>query len=377
MLLTKAAYGLVQAPLQWYHSVCNTMNKLGYQRLVTELCCWIYVDDTGTVRSMIHGHVDDFVFGGDENCPIHKSLMSQLQAAFSWGTWEVKEFEQCGILVKQGDDFSITLSQQRFIEEIDEIPIQRDRSRQPQLPATDREKSCLRGVLGSLSWLCGQTCFLFSVDTNFLVSEIPVATVETVNKTNALVRAVRKWKSQEYKIHSFQPESDLTMVVWADAAFANRPNGKASTAGIFVGMSDAQFTQGQERDVSPIFWRSAVLWSEMSGRPLDPREPITDSRNLYDKLHRATVVIKGAEKRSDIEAISLRDHFHECQTRLFWVHGGAMIANSLTKVSEKHQAMMYVTLGFRYKVTYDELNRSEKVRRREGIGPLESAHNIH
>lgn len=54
-----------------------------------------------------------------------------------------------------------------------------------------------------------------------------------------------------------------------------------------------------------------------------------------------------------------------------------MIANSLTKVSEKHQAMMYVTLGFRYKVTYDELNRSEKVRRREGIGPLESAHNIH
>ena len=44
MLLTKAAYGLVQAPLQWYHSVCNTMNKLGYQRLVTEPCCWIMLD---------------------------------------------------------------------------------------------------------------------------------------------------------------------------------------------------------------------------------------------------------------------------------------------------------------------------------------------
>ena len=53
-----------------------------------------------------------------------------------------------------------------------------------------------------------------------------------------------------------------------------------------------------------------------------------------------------------------------------------MIANSLTKVSEKHQAMMYVTLGFRYKVTYDEL--APKVgegskERRDGSVPSTSA----
>ena len=35
---------------------------------------------------------------------------------------------------------------------------------------------------------------------------------------------------------------------------------------------------------------------------------ITDARNLYDKLSRATPVVKGAEKRSDIGAISLREN---------------------------------------------------------------------
>ena len=63
----------------------------------------------------------------------------------------------------------------------------------------------------------------------------------------------------------------------------------------------------------------------MQGHVLNPLFPtktacltkgllVTDAKNLYDKLDRATVRVKGAEKRSDIEAIA-------------WVHGGTMIAN--------------------------------------------------
>ena len=410
MLLTKAAYGLVQAPLQWYESICNTMSRLGYQRLKTEPCCWIFRDATGDVCSVIHGHVDDFVFGGRENCEIHGKLLQELQKSYQWGAWEETCFEQCGILVRQEEDFSISLSQQRFVEEVEEISLARDRARQPELPATDKEKSSLRGVLGSLSWLCGQTCFMFAVDTNFLISEIPVATVETINKTNALVRSVKRWKSQEYRIHHFDAPN-LHLVTWADAAWANRPNGKDSTAGIFIGMSDERLIQGAERNISPIYWRSAridrvcrspacaetmacinaeddmlylrVLWYELCGGILDARVPneaasqipamlVTDARNLYDKLQRPTVCIKGAEKRSDIEAISLREHLDATSTPLAWVHGGAMIANGLTKPGEKHQVLMYVTLGFRFRITYDEERQSEKVRRKKGLGALEN-----
>ena len=61
------------------------------------------------------------------------------------------------------------------------------------------------------------------------------------------------------------------------------------------------------------------------------------ARNLFEKLQRATVSVKRAEKRSDIEDISLRENVSETYTRFCWVHGGDMVAHGLTKFGEKHK----------------------------------------
>ena len=82
MVLRKAAYGLVQAPLHWYESICKSLKTLGYTRLITEPCCWVYLDEPGKVRSIIHGHVDDFMFGGSPEDPVHQRLMKELQALY-------------------------------------------------------------------------------------------------------------------------------------------------------------------------------------------------------------------------------------------------------------------------------------------------------
>ena len=410
MLLKKAAYGLVQAPLHWYQSICTYLTSIGYRRLITEPCCWIYVDEQGHLKSIIHGHVDDFMFAGEAQCPVHQHLMEQIRGKYQWGAWEHGAFVQCGISVTQQEDFSIRLKQEKFIDDLEEIAISRDRQRQPDQLATEKERSQLRGVLGSLSWLCGQTCFLFSVDVNFLISSIPVATVNEINKTNSLVRQVRRWKHQDFWIHSFPKDSELVMACWTDAAHANRPNNKDSTEGIFVGMAQLSLEQGEETEVTPLYWRSGkidrtcrspacaetmagldgeddllylrVLWNEMQGGTLNPRYPnelashtrgllITDARNLFDKLQRATVSVKGAEKRSDIEAICLRENTERSNVRICWVHGGAMIANGLTKVSEKHQMMLYLSMGFRWRIIFDAERQSEKQRRKLGIAPME------
>ena len=200
------------------------------------------------------------------------------------------------------------------------------------------------------------------------------------------------------------------MACWTDAAHANRPNNKDSTEGIFVGMAQLSLEQGEETEVTPLYWRSGkidrtcrspacaetmagldgeddllylrVLWNEMQGGTLNPRYPnelashtrgllITDARNLFDKLQRATVSVKGAEKRSNIEAICLRENTERSNVRICWVHGGAMIANGLTKVSEKHQVMLYLSMGFRWRIIFDAERQSEKQRRKLGIAPME------
>ena len=46
---------------------------------------------------------------------------------------------------------------------------------------------------------------------------------------------------------------------------------------------------------------------------------MTDARNLYDKLYRATPTVKGAEKRSSIEATGLRENLENGETSIHWV----------------------------------------------------------
>ena len=318
---------------------------------------------------------------------------------------------QCGIQVTQKEDFSIELGQEHSITEITEIVISRDRSRHPDLPTTEHEKSELRGVLGSLSWICGQTNFMRSVDVNFLITKVPNSTVQEILEVNKLVRAIQKWKHHRLKIHSFEKDAVLEMTCWSDAGWANRPNGKDSTEGIFVSMSTSKLREGHETGVTPISWRSGklervcrspaaaetiaardgedelfflrVLWGEMRGYPLELRRPeitvaktpghlITDAKNLFDKLHAPILTIKGAEKRSDIEALSLREHLEKGETTISWVHGDAMLANSLTKPHEKHQVLLFVQMGHRWKVVYDENMKSARARKKEGLSAMDS-----
>ena len=411
MLMKKAAYGLVQAPLHWHNSVNKYLKSQGYIQLQTEPCCWIWVDQEGEVRSAIHAHVDDFLFAGQKECPVHDTLMNNVRKAFTWGTWEFEQFTQCGIEVRQREDFTIELQQSHFIGELEEIKLSRDRSRQTESKTTDGEKSQLRGVLGSLSWIVGQTCFLYSVDVNFLITKIPESTVSELLQANKLVKEVKKLQYQKYLVHSFPKEETLEMIAWTDAAWANRPNDIDSTEGIFIGMTDPRLRQGLQSKVTPLHWRSGkiervcrspataetmasldgeddltylrFLWAEMQGYDIHPRRldngaklikalMVTDAKNLYDKLHRATVSVKGAEKRATIEAISLRQNLERTETDLRWVDGGGMIANVLTKIQEKGQGWLFLQLDFQWRITYDEQYMSQKKRRAAGLKPLET-----
>ena len=47
----KACYGLVDAPLEWYRSICTFFSKIGLRRCWSDPCCWTYVKD-GVLRGL-------------------------------------------------------------------------------------------------------------------------------------------------------------------------------------------------------------------------------------------------------------------------------------------------------------------------------------
>ena len=145
--LQRAAYGLVEAPLWWYKSVSKFLASIGYTRMRTEPGIWVYFDEQHEPRSIICGHVDDFLFGGSDDDNIHNSLMAKIKEKFQWGTWEDPPFTQCGVRISQDQHFGFTLHQKDFVDSIQKIYLSKERYRQRDDATTDKEKSQLRAAL--------------------------------------------------------------------------------------------------------------------------------------------------------------------------------------------------------------------------------------
>ena len=75
---------------------------------------------------------------------------------------------------------------------LEEVPVPEERARQETSPLTHREVSSLREALGMISWKASQTG-----PHHQALSEVPVATVKTLETVNKLVREVKKESSQK------------------------------------------------------------------------------------------------------------------------------------------------------------------------------------
>eukprot|EP00438_Fugacium_kawagutii_P014572 Skav232315 [mRNA] locus=scaffold882:767277:767810:+ [translate_table: standard] len=175
-------------------------------------------------------------------------------------------------------------------------------------------------------------------------------------------------------------------------------------------MSNNTLVQGGQAPVSVLSWRSSkidrtcrspgasetkaaveceddlffvrILWSELSGTPLvlhDPEETarqskailVSDSRNFYDKVSKPVMTIKGAEKRSDVEALIVKESCERNGLTLRWVHSDAQLGNSLTKHQEKHQFAMFRRMNYTWKIVHDPLMSSAKVRKKQGMEAMD------
>ena len=110
----KACYGLVDAPLEWYRSICSFFVSLGLKRCWSDPCCWTYHEGS-ELKGIISGHVDDFLFSGDETNRNWKHILESIQKQYKWSDWEEKRLVQCWVLIEQHDDGSFSLSQENML----------------------------------------------------------------------------------------------------------------------------------------------------------------------------------------------------------------------------------------------------------------------
>ena len=406
----KACDGLVDAPLEWYRSVCEFFSHLGFRRCWSDPCCWTLVKD-GVLRGLISAHVDDFLFSGSESDEVWLAAMTAIKEQFKWSDWQRDQFVQCGVLIEQHADFSFSLSQESYVDELKHINIRAHRRKEKHASTDQFEKSLLRTLLGGLSWHAQQVAPHISAEVGMLLSEVNHSTVETLYKANKCLDQAKGMKQHRMRIHAM-PVNETILCAWTDAAAHNRVDG-SSTQGIIVAAAPEGLLQGRCENISFLTWHSSKIgricrspgaseaiaavnaedllffarlqFVELLGHTIDIRQVnksvnlirgclVTDSRNVFDKLATEAVCTRGAEKRVDLDLMSLKDAQLRNQVIVRWVHSDAQIANSLTKGKELHQLHLFYEMNQRWRVVDDETMSSARKRKEKGLKPLDNHH---
>ena len=92
MRLAKAAYRLVQAPLEFYLSVDEFLEQQGFIRQKSDPCCWGLYSERQEPIGWICSHVDDFMFGGSATDPRWNHIKKAITTRFKFGEWERKVY---------------------------------------------------------------------------------------------------------------------------------------------------------------------------------------------------------------------------------------------------------------------------------------------
>ena len=115
----------------------------------------------------------------------------------------------------------------------------------------------LRGINGSLQWLCTNSRLDLSAKVSLSASETSNPTIESLQKANKIIRQAQRDDSLPIHIHAI-PLDHLNFGVFSDAAWGVRPDG-SSQGGYLIYASSHALHKGEEAPVGIIEWNSWKL----------------------------------------------------------------------------------------------------------------------
>ena len=113
VMLTKACYGLIDAPRRSWKSLVRDTQQLGWRSCRHEPCLMTW-HVRGRLKGLMCFHVDDIMISGPAEDPVFRRMMDEVKRPYKWGQWERHEFDQCGCRVRQATDKSITVDQEVY-----------------------------------------------------------------------------------------------------------------------------------------------------------------------------------------------------------------------------------------------------------------------
>ena len=391
--LVKGAYGLVDAPFLWYKTLQAELLTLGFTASPFDPCVFLLWDPEKQRPQGILGiHVDDGLCGG--NAQFH-DVIAKLERKYPFGARKLGKFTFTGIDLHQNSDKSISLSQSSYVRSIKPISIPTDRRNQENEKVTESERQLLRGLIGSLQFASVNTRPDLASRLSNLQSQINVATVETLLQANRTLHEAKRHHEVSVVIQQIDPKQ-LRFLSFSDASFASKKI-PLSQAGNIILATHQQIEKNVSSPVSPLSWGSKkiqkVVTSTLAAETMSlsssldqlswirlywhwlycpndewkhpsetlqklpkaitsitPKYPetteatsVVDCKSLFDLVTR-TAPPNCQEFRTQLQAQAIKEQLGE-GVGVRWVHSGAQLADSLTKIMENSFLRETLKLG--------------------------------
>ena len=248
--LAKSAYGLMSAPLQWYAALHEELVHLGFQPSPMDPCLYVLRNvKTQEPDGILGIHVDDGLCGGNE---VFQEKLKSLEKKYAFGSHKTTEFTFTGIELKQCGDYSIVLSQEKYVGKIQPIKIDPNRKTLETEKVNEEEKQSLRGLIGSLQYAATNTRPDLSAKLSALQSEINSATVGTLLAANKVLHEAKTHKDVTIAIKPIAIK-DFCFMAFSDASFASKTKPESHSGSVIVGTHQS-IMKNQNCPISPLMW---------------------------------------------------------------------------------------------------------------------------
>ncbi|CAE7232443.1 RE1 [Symbiodinium sp. CCMP2456] len=367
--LEKAAYGLAEAPRAWFLRLTRELIAVGLEVSQLDPCVFILRCVSSKALLGVCGvHVDDLLGGGTSHMDL---CLEKLRATLPFGDFRKGTIKYTGAEIRQLKDGSIEVSQETYIDKMEEVSTKPYGKASNPLP----EPTLMRACCGQLAWVANHS----RPEQAFLASYLQgtqdkaqVAHLELYNK------AVRELKTRRATLKfPVVPLERWRLLAVTDAGWGVRANGE-SQGGLVLCLCDKEVLERRPGPTWIIEWSSkklrrvvrsstaaetlaaqngldaiefaqAFLQEVLYGMtpkvfqqwvPENKSGLVIDSKSLYDALTRSACSSALAmEKRLAIDYAIARACLSERGVLPFWTNNLQMVADCLTKLKGNKEVM--------------------------------------
>ena len=152
--LSKAVYGLVNAPKKWWDRLKKSLIQHGFTSCALDPCAFV-LRKSGQIHGVLGVHVDDVIGGGDET---FDRIMTAVRKEFDFGAWDVGCFRFKGRQISQMPNGEIVFDMEQYKHELEQIEVSKADRIKPERILNSKEHTQFRGGVGSLGWFVDHCC---------------------------------------------------------------------------------------------------------------------------------------------------------------------------------------------------------------------------